>query len=234
MKIKKYLLNNSLTRIAFKKMLPYMPRETIRSYMGSEALSPIEHFASKGYNDLLFSDLKLDSEDSALVLGGYLGYSISKLRDLYNCHVVAIEPIPEFAKTLREVFRLDEKVEVLEFAVSGSNGNLDLGLEGESTGSNSNSGTSLKVKSRDISEQLVEFEVFPRVIEMNIEGGEYECLARLIQTGAISRVEVLLVQFHRYGLESELSKAQIRIDLEKTHSCIFEFPWVWERWDRKQ
>ena len=69
---------------------------------------------------------------------------------------------------------------------------------------------------------------------MNIEGGEYECLARLIQTGAISRVEVLLVQFHRYGLESELSKAQIRINLEKTHSCIFEFPWVWERWDRKQ
>jgi hypothetical protein len=145
MKIKKYLIDNFITRRVFKKMLPYMPRELIQSYMGFESLSPIEQFAAKGYNDLLFSDLNLDPDDSALVLGGYLGYSISRIRNLYNCMVVAVEPIPEFAKTLREVFRLDSKVEVLEFAVSNRNGTLELGIEGESTGNNSNSTRSMVV-----------------------------------------------------------------------------------------
>jgi FkbM family methyltransferase len=233
MTIKRYLINNFILRIAFKKMLPYMPREMIQSYMGFESLSPIEQFAAKGYNDLLFSNLNLDPDDSVLVLGGYLGYSISKFRDLYNCNVIAVEPIPEFAKTLREVFRIDKKVQILEFAAFSENGNLKLGLEGESTGGNSNSRASLEVESRDISQLLVEMEELPKVIEMNIEGGEYECLERLVETGVVGGIEILLVQFHRYELKNELSRAQIRINLAKTHTCIFEFPWVWERWDRK-
>jgi hypothetical protein len=68
---------------------------------------------------------------------------------------------------------------------------------------------------------------------MNIEGGEYQCLERLIETRDIERIKILLIQFHRYGLKNEISKAQIRMDLDKTHVCRFEFPWVWERWDRK-
>ena len=69
---------------------------------------------------------------------------------------------------------------------------------------------------------------------MNIEGGEYENLESLILTRAISKIPTLLVQFHRYSLKEELRRAQIRSELELTHKCVFEFPWVWERWDRKE
>lgn len=234
MRIKKYLIDNFITRLAFKKMLPYMPREIIRSYMGFESLSPIEQFAAKGYNELLFSDLHLDADDSVLVLGGYLGNSISTFRDLYKCNVVAVEPIPEFANTLRELFCLDNSVQVLEFAVSDRNGTLELGIEGESTGNNSNSITSLTVPTADISEFLSDLDLLPKVVEINIEGGEYECLERLIAAKDIARIETLLIQFHRYELRNEVRKAQIRLDLDKTHVCIFEFPWVWERWDLKK
>ena len=225
-------MDNFFTRIVFNKLLPYMPRETIQTFMGFEALSPIEQFAAKGYNDFLFSDLKLNSEDTALVLGGYLGHSILKFREAYDCKVIALEPVPDFAKTLTELFRLDDKVQVLDLAVSDFNGNSVIGIEGESTGTYSNSINTLEVPTREISEFLEELEFFPRVIEMNIEGGEYACLESLIETGVINRVQVLLVQFHRHSMRNELSKAQIRLGLENTHSCIFDFPYVWERWDR--
>jgi hypothetical protein len=68
---------------------------------------------------------------------------------------------------------------------------------------------------------------------MNIEGGEYGRLRRLIETGAKDRIQVQLVQFYRHGIENEVMKAQIQFKLQKTHTCIFEFPFVWERWDRK-
>jgi FkbM family methyltransferase len=202
--------------------------------MGFEALSPIEQFAFRGYNNILFSDLEIEEDESVLVLGGYLGFSISKFRNLYNCHVIAVEPIQEFSKNLQEAYKSDDKVQIFEFAVSGSDGTLDLGLEGESTGSKSNSTRSLTVPTRDISEFLMELNPLPKVVEMNIEGGEYSCLERLIETNKITKIQTLLVQFHRYGTENEVKKAKIRLNLEKTHVCVFEFPWVWERWDRKE
>jgi FkbM family methyltransferase len=202
--------------------------------MGFEALSPIEQFAFKGYNNFLFSDLRIDEDESVLVLGGYLGFSISKFRNLYNCHVVAVEPIPEFTEYLQETYNLDDKVQIFEFAVSESNGSLELGFEGESTGSRSNSTHSLTVPTRDIAEFLGELHPLPKVVEMNIEGGEYVTLHRLIETNQIAKIQTLLVQFHKFGFEEEVQRSKIRFALNLTHECIFEFPWVWERWELRK
>jgi FkbM family methyltransferase len=234
MSVKKFLINNVLTRFAFKKSLPYMPREMIQRFMGMEALSPIEQFAFRGYNNFLFSDLKVEEDESVLVLGGYLGFSISKFRNLYNCHIVAVEPIREFSEYLQETYKSDDKVQIFEFAVSDRDGTLELGLEGESTGINSNSAHSLILPTRDISEFLLELNLLPKVVEMNIEGGEYRCLERLIETNQITKIHTLLVQFHKFGLEEEVQRSKIRLALDVTHICEYEFPWVWERWELRR
>ena len=123
---------------------------------------------------------------------------------------------------------------MFEFALSAFNGTIELGLEGESTGQSSTVSRRLKVPSRDIADFFTELKVSPKLVEMNIEGGEYDCLSKLIETNLIEKVQILLVQFHKYSLEDELRKAEIRLALNKTHNCIFEFPWVWERWDLKE
>lgn len=231
MNYKSNLVNNFVSRRIFIKLLPHMPRRIIQEFLGFEALSPIEQFATQGYNSRLYSELKIEKNETVLVLGGYLGASISEWRGLFDCEVVAFEPIPEYAKKLSLDFINDEKVLIQEFAVSAQEGVVDLGIEGEATGQYSNSRTKLKVRSKDINKVVNEIGDSLKLIEMNIEGGEYENLERLIQVGSISKVPTLLVQFHRYTLNEELRRAQIRIELEKTHSCVFEFPWVWERWD---
>lgn len=234
MKIKKLIGNNFLSRAVFKKFLPYMPREILQVFMGYESLSPIEQFSMKGYNNRLYQGLRIEKNESILVLGGYLGASISEWRRRFDCDVIAFEPIPEYAQQLRLEFRADEKVLIEEFAVSAHEGTVELGIEGETTGRYSNSQAKLNVASKDISKVVSEAGGSLKVLEMNIEGGEYDNLERLIQTRLISNIPTLLVQFHRYSLKEELRRAQIRSELEKTHNCVFEFLWVWERWDRKE
>jgi len=233
-KIKKLIGNNFLSREVFKKLLPYMPREILQAFMGYESLSPIEQFAAKGYNSFLYQGLRIEKDECALVLGGYLGASISEWRRRFDCQVIAFEPIPEYAKKLRSEFRADGKVLIEEFAVSAHEGFIELGIEGEATGLYSNSLAKFTVASKDISKVISESGWSLKVLEMNIEGGEYENLERLIQTRVISNIPTLLVQFHQYSLKEELRRAQIRSELELTHNCVFEFPWVWERWDRKE
>jgi len=72
------------------------------------------------------------------------------------------------------------------------------------------------------------------LLEMNIEGGEYEVLNRLISTRDLTKVSTILVQFHNYGLISELERSKLRNLMNETHENIFTFDWVWERWDRRK
>ncbi len=233
MSAKDLIANNFLTRKVFVKLLPHMPRILLQEFMGYESLSPIEQFATVGYNSRLYQGFTIDKNQVVVVLGGYLGTSITEWRRKFDCQVVSFEPIPEFAEKLRLDFAVDQNVLIEEFAVGAHEGTLELGIEGEATGRFSKSLEKLRVSSKDISEVIREYRDRIKVLEMNIEGGEYENLERLIQADLISAVPTFLIQFHRYSLHDELRRAQIRIELEKTHSCVFEFPWVWERWDLK-
>ena len=233
MNYRRFLADNFLTRRLFKKLLPHMPRELLQSFMGFESLSPIEQFSAMGYNDLLYSNLDLMSEDLVVVLGGFQGTSVTKWRSSFGCKVVAVEPIFSYATLLRQMFQDDSKVKVLEFAVSDKDGHLELGLEGESTGSNVASGPRVVVPCRNISSVLSELDQFPKVVEMNIEGGEYSCLNSLLESKVVKNIDTLLIQFHKYTTIDELHRAKLRVSLEESHECVFEFPWVWERWDRK-
>lgn len=233
MSYKSKLANNFLSRQIFIKLLPHMPRRILQAFLGFESLSPIEQFSFMGYNELLYSNFDLSSKDLVLVLGGFQGISVKKWRDKFGCHVVAVEPISTYATSLRQNFQSDSKVKVLEFAVSDRDDYLELGVEGESTGSNAASGSRARVPCRDISRVLLELDQFPKVVEMNIEGGEYSCLDSLLTSNVIRNIDTLLIQFHRYSTSDELQRAKLRVALEESHECIFEFPWVWERWDRK-
>ena len=70
------------------------------------------------------------------------------------------------------------------------------------------------------------------LLYMNIEGSEYQLLNHIIETGLIQNVKHLQVQFHNYILNSKLERKKIRKKLKKTHYCVFNFPFIWERWDR--
>ena len=71
------------------------------------------------------------------------------------------------------------------------------------------------------------------LLYLNIEGSEYKLLDQLIESGLINKIKHLQVQFHNYIDDASNKRKLIRKHLDKTHKCIFNFPFIWERWDRQ-
>jgi hypothetical protein len=48
----------------------------------------------------------------------------------------------------------------------------------------------------------------------------------------IKNIDHIQIQFHNYIEGSKKLRNQIRKELKKSHKCKFNFPFIWERWDR--
>jgi hypothetical protein len=68
------------------------------------------------------------------------------------------------------------------------------------------------------------------LMKINIEGGEYELLSRLIETGDIKKISQLQIQFHCVSPNSIVQMNEIKDNLRKTHHSTFEYEFVWENW----
>jgi hypothetical protein len=68
------------------------------------------------------------------------------------------------------------------------------------------------------------------LMKINIEGGEYELLPRLIDAGLIKQIKNLQIQFHRIGKNSEKDMVLIQAELSKTHTCVYRYKFLWESW----
>ena len=69
--------------------------------------------------------------------------------------------------------------------------------------------------------------------KINIEGGEYTLLPALAEAGYLPQIQTLQIQFHLYQESDIAARDAIRETLAKTHTCGWEYPFVWEQWTRK-
>lgn len=85
---------------------------------------------------------------------------------------------------------------------------------------------------RDVDEVLRELGV-ERVdfAKINIEGGEYELIDRLHETGWLARTGPLIVQFHEFVPHAHRFRRRNRRQLARTHRRTWAYGWVYERWD---
>jgi FkbM family methyltransferase len=197
----------------------------------SEMLSPLGMFHKDGHNSILYKDSSFKGS-SVLILGGYLGDSVQAFLDS-SCKskIVVMEPIHEYSDALADRFSNFPNIYILPFAAGGKFRKGLFGVSCDSTGESSFSKLTEDVQFMDISKVISNFGPF-HVLEMNIEGSEYEVLRRLIETGQIGEIETMLIQFHKVDSMSEDNRADILRELNKSHSIRFNYDWVWERWDR--
>jgi hypothetical protein len=72
------------------------------------------------------------------------------------------------------------------------------------------------------------------LIKLNIEGGEYPLLTRMINTDIVEKCRDIQVQFHNCVPDAEAMRLQIRNALSRTHFLTYDYPFVWENWRRKK
>jgi FkbM family methyltransferase len=191
-------------------------------------------YAADGDNTLRF-DYALTTDSLVLDLGGYQGDFSQRIVDRFGCRVFLFEPSADFFRVCRDRFENDPRVTCFNFALSNHDGNEILSARKDNSSLKQSDGLHGEAVSvRRISAFLQEQQVASvDLIKINIEGGEFDVLPDLIESGLIRRFRNIQVQFHNFIPNAQKMRGDIRRALELTHQESWNYTFVWESWSRR-
>ncbi len=176
-------------------------------------------FASVGSSSVVFD------------IGGFEGGWAERIVGKFGCRVHIFEPHPRFADSLSHKFEDDDRVTVHPFALGSADGALGLSDAGDASSAVSGAQASVMGRVVDVAKFMKQFpEHQIALAKINIEGGEYDLLPALIDSGYITRFHTLQVQFHLFGREYISQREAIISRLAETHRCEWSYDFVWEQW----
>ena len=180
---------------------------------------------------------ELDESSLIIDVGGYIGDFTAEISARYGCLIYVFEPVPAFARELRARFEKNKKINIQEIGLGSQTVKESIICDGDASslykGKETKSGIDVSII------DVVEWFDINQIenvslMAINAEGEEYPLLDRLIESGYISKIENLLVQFHDiYQKDAEERMDRIQRELLKTHQPVFQYKFVWERWKRK-
>lgn len=193
-----------------------------------------EFFKDSGGELLLRHDL--GPQSLVLDVGAYIGDWTAEIVSRYRSEVIAFEPLPFYYGALVRRFEQTKQVRVRRYGLAEASGPSSMGMA-QMGSSEFLKKDPVRVIMRDVAavfEELVGREV--ALMKVNIEGGEYKLLERMIQQDLLPRVCKLMVQFHEQWPSPEESgpwRQSLVERIELTHQPEFKYPFVWECWVRK-
>lgn len=76
------------------------------------------------------------------------------------------------------------------------------------------------------------------LLNMNIEGIEFELMDALLASGKQRKIRNLQIQFHVHAgvqVDDKIGKrCKFHAILQETHELVYNFPWVWEQWSLRE
>jgi FkbM family methyltransferase len=195
----------------------------------------------KWYTDNKDRDLRYDYnlKESSIVLdlGGYEGQWASDIFSRYACQIIVFEPIDSYAVKIQKRFSSNNKIEVCKYGLGASSRSetINIAADGSSVFSKVQNISGVeKIQILDVKEWIEE-RGFGHIdlVKINIEGGEYELLERLIELNLVGIIDNIQVQFHAVADDSELRMDTIQRKLSETHQLSYQYKFVWENWSIK-
>lgn len=170
-----------------------------------------------------------------LELGGYLGIWAQQVIDKFDSHIYAIEPLTQFYNHMVDKFESNSKVHLLNVGVAPENKKNFIYLNGDNTSSNLEIGTKVEVEFLTINNILHKWKLTEvDLLQMNIEGDEYQILESMLKDGSIDKFKNIQVQFH-LGIKNDINRHyKICQALEdRGFKSKFSYPFVWEAWTKE-
>ena len=128
------------------------------------------------------------------------------------------------------------EVVILPFALGAADGTASLALDAQASSLRKEPGQfgTTEVIVRDVARMFDEL-ALERIdlLKLNIEGGEFDVLDRLFETGWLDRIAQVSVQFHEWHPDAYRRRRRSRAQLRGTHEELWCYPWVWEFWTRR-
>lgn len=162
-------------------------------------------------------------------LGGYQGEWAAGVTDRYDTHVHIFEAHPRFADDMAKRFAEHKRIAVHPVALASTSGTFSITDDG--VASKADTGGSVKCQSVEAKAYLAWIGVTHiDLLKVNIEGGEYDIIPYLIETGLIANIDTIQVQFHRNSADDEKRREKIIEQLRHTHDRTWCYHFVWEEW----
>jgi FkbM family methyltransferase len=194
-------------------------------------------FARASSRRNLLLDCPLDKDSVVFDVGGHVGDWAMEIRQRYDAWVHLFEPNARSLRTLQGRFANDPKVRCHPFGLGGEDRTARLTLFGmgssiyEASPSRKKTPRLAEIRLRDVAQVVDEIGVdVIDLMKINIEGGEYELLSRMLQSDVHRRCKCIRVQFHEWFDDSHRLRREIRQSLSRTHATQWEYPFVWESW----
>jgi FkbM family methyltransferase len=214
-------------------------RQKISKFVSKHVTHRDIHAARKRWSKLrgdqtLRLDYPLGPDSVVFDLGGYHGDFSQAIHERYGCSVYLFEPVKAYYDHCVARFRDTPRIRCFNFGLGDGNGTFHISDAGDGSSLYLDSpgqpaGTRAEI--RDFHEFVLAQGV-PRIdlIKINIEGGEYDVLPRMIQCGYIGKIGHLQIQFHDFIPDAPRKRDAIRHDLARTHQEAWCFKFVWESW----
>ena len=177
----------------------------------------------------------LNSDSVVFDVGGYTGVFTDRLVAKYDAEVYVFEPVKTFFDILKYKYKDNPNVIVCNFGLSNKTEEAEIGVREDSSSIYIDSEKKEAIKLVDIY-QFMKTEDIKEVdlISINIEGGEYVLLNRIIDKKIAGNFKFIQVQFHNFVESAEKEREHILKALSKTHEIAFTFPFIWEGFKRKK
>lgn len=148
-------------------------------------------------------------------------------------YVYIFEPVKRFYDKCVTRFKDYPKVRVLNFGLSGHDHYTQVKVDEAATGLYADKGDIELIELRSIANFMYAENIKAvDLMSINIEGGEYDLVSGIIDTGIHNLTDVIQIQWHKLNTDSSSDVSRIQRRLRDTHSLLFEYPFVWEAWKR--
>jgi FkbM family methyltransferase len=169
-------------------------------------------------------------------VGGYTGNWTRTIVDKYNPRCFIFEPVREHHEVIVKRFSGNSNVTAVNCGLARENKEVQFFIQAEGSTTFQQAGKkTTKMLFRDIAEVFDGLEISEvDLITINIEGEEFELFDRVFESGLIEHWKNLQVQFHAFVPGAREKRHLIQEKLSRTHTKMFDYPFVWEGWQRKR
>jgi len=176
----------------------------------------------------------LNQDSIVLDLGGHEGWFTEQINNKYKSKIFCFEPIKKFASQIELKFLNFNNIKIFPLAVSNKNGKDIIYYNDNSSSTHVITKDKIEIDCITLDKIMVENNIdFIDLIKINIEGDEYSLLEYMIKNNLINMCNNIQVQFHVIIENYKMRYDYIRYELEKTHHLTYEYPFVWENWEKK-
>jgi FkbM family methyltransferase len=185
-------------------------------------------------NPLILIDYPLGPDSIVVEVGGYRGQWTKGIIARFGCQIHVFEPISSFYKELIKKFKFNPKVHLYNWGLSNKKQRIILNEDNDASGiySKGNLGVPVQfVKAANCFKKLKLNKI--DLVNINIEGSEYDLLDHLIDVDFVKNIKYIQVQFHDVVKQSKAKRLSIIKKLSRTHKKLFSYPFVWESWELK-